>query len=530
MAKLDMKQFKKIPLKFEVKKEFELKEDDIRYSLAKLYIMHDGRNYNGSSFSKEVIEACKHTAYNMPILGYIEDGDFSDHRYEIEKDEDGNYDFVCKQQAVGVIPESADLYMEEKIGDDGIKRNYLVADNVIIWRKWNDVNKIFDNESQKWHSCELSDNYEGYFDKKNNEYVFEKFEFFGFTVLGDNYSPAMKDSNVEIKNFAKINRDIVEENLEKFMKNFSKEVDDLTVKDNKNFEEENQETEVVEENVNETENNEVVDNQEEQQDQIENNSSEEENSDNKTDNTEDSKGDHVEETQESEQEFSDKREFKFTLSHEDIRSKLYDKLWDVEDADGDWYFIHKTTNDYFIYMNYDNDVVYKQNYTVEDNMVSFVGEREKLYYVLVNEETYNNMSSKTYSQLEVELGKSAVELNDLKSKFEALEKENSTLKEFESNIKREQTKIEIDQVIAKFSSLSEIEYAGLRDKAYNLTITKEELEEKLFALVGRKNFSVNNTEENQQPTKFSTLPLNIQVENKQENPYENLYNEIFGQN
>lgn len=528
MTKIDEK-FKKIPLKFEIKKEFELKEDDIRYSLAKLYIMHDGRNYNGSSFTKEVIEACKHTAYNMPIIGYIEDGDFSDHRYEIEKDENGEYQYVCKEQAVGVIPESADLYMEEKICDDGIKRNYLVADNVIIWRKWNDVNKIFDDESQKWHSCELSDNYDGHFDRDKNEFVFDKFEFFGFTVLGDKYSPAMKDSNIEIKNFAKINRDIIEENLEKFMKNFSKEVEELTIKDNKSFEDENQETEVVEEPNNE---NEVLDNEDQEEQQVEDNSSKEDNNENADEteviDSEDNSGDN----QDEEQEFSNKREFKFSLSHEDIRCKLYNKLWEVEDADGDWYFIHKTTNEYFIYMSYDSDIVYKQNYTVDGNEVSFSGERTKMYYTLVDEETYNSISHKTYSQLEVELGKSTMELNDVKSKFNTLEAENKELKEFKTNVEKEKVKFEVDEVISNFSSLTELEYADLRDKAYSLTITKEELEEKLFALVGRKNFSLNNNnEEVKTQTRYSSLGLNIQVQkDESNNQYENLFNEVYGKN
>lgn len=529
MAKIDEK-FKKIPLKFEVKKEFELKEDDIRYSLAKLYIMHDGRNYNGSSFTKEVIEACKHTAYNMPIIGYIEDGDFSDHRYELEKDENGEYQYVCKEQAVGVIPESADLYMEEVIGDDGIKRNYLVADNVIIWRKWNDVNKIFDDESQKWHSCELSDNCEGHFDDKNNEYVFDRFEFFGFTVLGDKYSPAMKNSNIEIKNFAKINRDIVEENLEKFMKNFSKEVEELTVKDNKSFEDENQETEVVEKETNIDEN-EVLDNEDQEEQQVEDSLSEEDNNKTEVPDSENDSEDNHDENQEVEQEFSNKREFTFSLSHEDIRSKLYSKLWEVEDADGDWYFIHKTTNEYFIYMNYDSDVVYKQNYTVDGDEVSFSGERTKMYYTLVDEETYNSISHKTYSQLEVELGKSTVELNDVKSKFNTLEVENKELKEFKANIEKEKVKFEVDEVISKFSSLTELEYADLRDRAYSLTITKEELEEKLYALVGRKNFSLNSDEKLETQTRFNSLGLNIQVQKEESNnQYEDLFNAVYGKN
>lgn len=525
MTKADMEKFKKIPLKFEVKKEFELKEDDIRYSLAKLYIMHDGRNYNGSSFSKEVIEACKHTAYNMPIIGYIEDGDFSDHRYEIEKDENGEYQYVCKEQAVGVIPESADLYMEERVCDDGIKRNYLVADNVIIWRKWNDVNKIFDDESQKWHSCELSDNYEGRFDRDKNEFVFDKFEFFGFTVLGDKYSPAMKDSNIEIKQFAKVNTEVIEENLSKFMKNFSKEVGNLTVKDNKSFEEENKETEVVEEINKESE---VLDQETEQ---VEESSSEEDNNENSSESEAVDNEDNSNGNQNEEQEFSNKREFTFSLSHEDIRSKLYSKLWEVEDADGDWYFIQKTTNEYFIYMNYDSDVVYKQNYTVDGDEVSFSGERTKMYYTLVDEETYNSISHKTYSQLEVELGKSAIELNDVKSKFNTLEVENKELKEFKANVEKEKIKFEVDEVVSKFSSLTELEYADLRDKAYSLTITKEELEEKLYALVGRKNFSLNSDEKLESQTRFNSLGLNIQVQKEESNnQYEDLFNAVYGKN
>lgn len=511
MAKIDRK-FRSIPLKFEIKKEFELKEDDIRYSLAKLYIMHDGRNYNGSSFSKEVIEACKHTAYNMPVIGYIEDDDFSDHRYEIEKNADGEYEYNCKQQAIGVIPESAELYMEEILGDDGIKRNYLVADNVIIWRKWNDVNKIFDDESQKWHSCELSDNSTGYYDDKNNEYVFENFEFFGFTVLGGKYKPAMKESNIEIKHFAEVNTDVVKENLEKFMKHFSKEVEELTVKDNKNFENETSEVEAIEEI--DANGNEVLDNQDREEQQVEENSSEEvinEEAEETAENLDESQ----EEVQngEVEQEFSDKREFKFTLSHEDVRCKIYDKLWEVDKADGDWYYIYKVYNDYFIYVNENQDIFFKQGYSTENDEFNFVGEREKLYCILVNEETYNNMNAKTYSQLEVELA-------NMKANFEILKTENESLKEFKLNIEKEKAKAEIDEVINKFTNLTELEYAELKDDAYNLKITKNELEEKLYALVGRKNFSLNQndivTQNNQR-----AFALNLSGD-KPECPYQGL--------
>ncbi|WP_175582753.1 hypothetical protein, partial [Clostridium perfringens] len=60
-----------------------------------------------------------------------------------------------------------------------------------------------------------------------------------------------------------------------------------------------------------------------------------------------------------------------------------------------------------------------------------------------------------------------------------------------------------------FTNLTELEYAELKDDAYNLKITKDELEEKLYALVGRKNFSLaNNDTASKNNQRVFTLNLN----------------------
>ena len=67
----------------------------------------------------------------------------------------------------------------------------------------------------------------------------------------------------------------------------------------------------------------------------------------------------------------------FELSHDDIRSKLYRLLYDVEEQDDTWYYINEVFDDYFIYSNYEK--YYKQRYIKTDVDVAFEGERVEVF-------------------------------------------------------------------------------------------------------------------------------------------------------
>lgn len=78
-----------------------------------------------------------------------------------------------------------------------------------------------------------------------------------------------------------------------------------------------------------------------------------------------------------------------------------------------------------------------------------------------------------------------VEYSNLEAKFEALNKEILELRQFKSNIEKEERKIKVDEVASKFN-LDETEIGDLREKAYNEEISIECFEDKLFSIMGRK--------------------------------------------
>ena len=168
------KQFNKHKLSFPVtfEKIDEIKSGDTRFTRLKCFLMHTNENLNYSSFSKEVIEEALPTLAYIPVVGFIENNelgekDFSDHRYIITKD-NGKVRRVYKGSAYGVVLSSEDnnAHFETKICDDGIEREFLVAD-AIAWNFLEDSSQILNRDLIKDHSIELDENsIEGYEDEK----------------------------------------------------------------------------------------------------------------------------------------------------------------------------------------------------------------------------------------------------------------------------------------------------------------------------------------------------------------------------
>lgn len=190
---------KRIPVIFQ-----DLGDIDERFMKVKIWLMHLGKNYNGSFFEKEVVQDAIPSLANTPILGYIEtnsDGekDFSDHRTElvVEEDDKGRkkYKFEYKGQAYGVIPENNNAKFEKRVGDDGVEREYLTVEG-IMWKKWEDPITIMNRDNDKAQSMELSENYEGDF-QDDNLFHFSRFKFFGACILGTGVQPAMNSASLE---------------------------------------------------------------------------------------------------------------------------------------------------------------------------------------------------------------------------------------------------------------------------------------------------------------------------------------------
>lgn len=69
----------------------------------------------------------------------------------------------------------------------------------------------------------------------------------------------------------------------------------------------------------------------------------------------------------------------FSISHDDIRRQLYEKLAVVEQADQKCYYIEAVYDNYFEYSSYEDGHYYKQAYGIEAEQVAFAGERIELY-------------------------------------------------------------------------------------------------------------------------------------------------------
>lgn len=94
-------------------------------------------------------------------------------------------------------------------------------------------------------------------------------------------------------------------------------------------------------------------------------------------------------------------------------------------------------------------------------------------------------------------------LQEAKRELEALKQENERLADFEASVKAEQRKAEQEALFARFESLEGYEgYSELVEKAHQYSL--EDLEVKLFALLGRKNFSMT-----QKPKKSGSAKLSV---------------------
>lgn len=185
---------RKIPITFQ-----KLTNYDDRFMTVKIWLMHLEENYNGSYFSKDVVQSAIPSLANTPILGFIQqnkdkDIDFTDHRSVLVK-EKGRYQVKYIGQAYGVIPESNNAQFEKKVCDDGVEREFLTVEG-LIWDKWDDSTNIFNRDEVKGQSMELHDKYNGEFED-DRLFHFTDFQFFGACVLGEDVTPAMEGSTIE---------------------------------------------------------------------------------------------------------------------------------------------------------------------------------------------------------------------------------------------------------------------------------------------------------------------------------------------
>ena len=243
---MNLEKFKKVSTVFQVQETLE--KEDSRFLRVKIWLMHTGRNYNGSVFSKDSVIKAIPSLKNTPILAYVEDNsdgekDFSDHRVELHV-ENGELVEKYMGQAIGVIPETNNAQFETRIGDDGVEREYLTVEG-LVWAKWEDPIEIFKEYNIKGQSMELHDDFTGKFDEEGL-FHFDEFKFFGACALGMDTLPAMNSATIEAQFSTKDIKKEIQTKLEEFKLNFEADEEEVTVPKTEDKELTTEETEVKE--------------------------------------------------------------------------------------------------------------------------------------------------------------------------------------------------------------------------------------------------------------------------------------------
>ena len=182
-------------LKFETDGLKILEQDDT-IMLGVMDIVTVGRNVNMTDFPEEVINECKHTLMNKPIVCIFDKGvtvdnsDFTNHAHN-------EYD-VSQRQQVGVIPESCEMQIVEKYG-----RKILQA-KVAFWKHYcpDICEKLAKNEKdglQTHISMEVLAE-DGYTDE-DGYFVITKFTFMAISLLGIKVQQGITEASLNIVKF-----------------------------------------------------------------------------------------------------------------------------------------------------------------------------------------------------------------------------------------------------------------------------------------------------------------------------------------
>lgn len=491
----------------------EFKSDDMPGMLKlKLKNCHIDTNRNGSHISKENMEKAMPTLKYRPILAYIHelpDGtkDFYAHNIQLEEDENGDTQVVYLEKQVGCFT-ADDPWLEY---DEDMDKTYVMA-YAVIPEEYTETADIIRRKNGTKVSTELVINELSYNAKEKYLDLID-FYFGGTTLLGSDENgneigEGMLGARGDIADFCHKEpvftyQDKLIETLEKLnvtLEGFNKNSKEGGDEEMDNIEEVvveevvetmTEEVGVEETVVEETSSEEIVITEEEtvvEETEVEETSTSEDG---------DEAGEVVEEVvvDEAEEKFT----LKFELSHDDIRTALY-QLLNAYSEDGYSYaWIIEVYDNKFIYEDWTDEgyKFFRQSYSKDGDNVAFDGERI---------EVFNEWLSK-----------------DEKNALDALKSSYAELKEFKDNYDAAELQAQKDQVFAKksYEKLADVEaFKDLKKNAANFSV--EEVIEKAKLIYA--DFMEQNETPEVEVQSTKVIGFNFNKKETKKSPYGNLFN------
>lgn len=514
-----------------------------------LKVCHIDTNRNGSHISKENMEKAMPTLKYRPILAYIhelEDGtkDFFAHNMEIIETEDGEAEIIYIEKQVGCFTADDPWLKYDKEKDKTYVHAYAV-----IPEGYTEAADIIRRKNGTKVSCELVINELSY-NAKEKYLDLTDFYFGGTTLLGvdengNEIGEGMLGARADIADFCHEEptysyQDKMIEVLEKLnvtLSNFNIHTTQKGCDKMNKFEELLEQYGITAEDVTfeieglsdeelEAKFAEVFEDKDDSEENVGDEGANDEgdvtDDDNDDDGDTDEGGDgdtNDDDISDDESVFVSRKSYSvddngnatvaFEISHEDIRSALYNLISIYDEEDNEWYFISNVYDDYFVFENWMGDKLYKQSYEIDGDNVSLSGDRQEMFKMILTESE-----------------KLAIE--KMREDYSALEVKYNELKEFKDNYDASELKAKKDEIFAReeYSVLADNEaFKSVVANAEQFSV--DEVEDKvktIFAdhIIQTGTFSMS-TEETKKP---KSVGFNFNAKNtKRKSAYGNLFEE-----
>ena len=188
----------------------------------------------------------------------------------------------------------------------------------------------------------------------------------------------------------------------------------------------------------------------------------------------------------------------FEISHEDIRSALYNLIDIYEEEDNTWYWVSNVYDDYFIFENWSGDKLYKQSYELDGDNVTLSGDRQEMFKMILTESE--------------------------KLAIEKMREDYSALVEFKANTEANQIQAQKDAIFAKeeFASIAETKsFKKLVENAKDYSV--EECEQKAKDILEDFNSFAANFSAQDETNKPKSLGFNFGEKDKKKKAYGRLF-------
>ena len=387
---------------------------------------HDQQNLNGSNIYTENMERAIPSFQLRPILAAIhknEDGwDFGSHEMEVIDDpfNEGKKRVEYKEHSVGIV--FGDVHLEY---DEEAEVNRVIAHGYLYSDYGNGAVEILQARGSVACSVELCIREMSYNAKEKFLDLID-FYFNGVTLLGSDVKPGMAGSNVTLQDFSMENNSMIPEGVqnmdipmslkeagksgkeggnglgkfEELLEKYGKTADEISFEHEGLSDEEleakfaeafgESEDEPDKEPEGETghdtsgegaDGEDETDGGEPEGETDGEGEPEEESEDEPVDEPKDGSDDPAPafERRKLVNEINGGVSIAFEISHEDIRSALYNLLMSWEEEDNEWYWINAVFDSYVVYSNWDESVIFRQDYTVDGDNVALADSRTRLY-------------------------------------------------------------------------------------------------------------------------------------------------------